>query len=306
MGTNMLYAIGGLMALFSAGWVYAERGRLMRKSTWESIKAQGWKNILNFKATHAYIYGRWSRQYLNILWNHVMPNLSGPGQMKYVNKHHGKVITHEQARVFVTLNRKIPLRDLEQVIPYPTARKLLVDGQADIVVHECGCRHARARHCGPTQVCMVTGKPFTDFILEHHPKTSRRLSQDEALELLRQEHERGHVHSAWFKDVMNDRMYAICNCCKCCCGGIETMVKYGTPMVASSGYVARVDASKCKACGTCEKACPFSAITTDKIAIVGWEKCMGCGVCEVKCPNQAMSLSRDEKKGLPFDVRLMA
>jgi hypothetical protein len=38
----------------------------------------------------------------------------------------------------------------------------------------------------------------------------------EALDLLRAEHERGHLHSAWFKDVMLNRFYAICNCCKCC------------------------------------------------------------------------------------------
>jgi heterodisulfide reductase subunit A-like polyferredoxin len=76
-------------------------------------------------------------------------------------------------------------------------------------------------------------------------------------------------------------------------------------MVASSGYVARVDASKSEACGTCENACPFGAIKTDKIALVTWEKCLGCGVCEEKRPNQAMSLACDEKKGVPFDVRLM-
>ncbi len=295
-------ATGGLFLL----WLIGERWRLMRKSTWDSIKAHGWKNMLNFRANHAYVYGRWSKQYLNVLWNWIMPRLDERGRMKYVQKHHGKVLTHDQARAVITLNKNIPLRDLEQTIPYPTARKLLLQGPPEVVVHECGCRHAREQHCQPTQVCMVIGKPFTDFILEHHPQTSRRLNQAEALELLQQEHERGHVHSVWFKDVMFDRMYAMCNCCKCCCGGIETMVKYGTPMVASSGFVARVDASKCEACGTCEKSCPFGAIKTDKTAAVNWEKCMGCGVCEAKCPNQAMSLVRDEKKGIPFDVRVMA
>jgi len=44
---------------------------------------------------------------------------------------------------------------------------------------------------------MVIGKPFTDFILEHNPDSSRRLTQAEAIELLREEHERGHMHTAW-------------------------------------------------------------------------------------------------------------
>jgi ferredoxin len=153
---------------------------------------------------------------------------------------------------------------------------------------------------------MPIGQPFVDFILEHHPQSSRRLTQAEALDLLRAEHERGHLHSAWFKDAMLSRFYAICNCCKCCCGGIEAMVKYGIPMMASSGYVAQVDETLCVACDTCKDACPFGAIQVDGTAVVKWEACMGCGVCVGQCPNKAMSLVRDEKKGVPFDVRLLA
>lgn len=70
-GTILLYAVGVVVVLLSLGWVYGERGRLLRRSTWTSMKEQGWKNMLNFKATHAYIYGRWSRQYLNILINRI-------------------------------------------------------------------------------------------------------------------------------------------------------------------------------------------------------------------------------------------
>ncbi len=83
------------------------------------------------------------------------------------------------------------------------------------------------------------------------------------------------------------------------------MMRHGVPWLASSGYVARVDASKCEACGTCEKACHFNAIQVNGTAAVAWDRCMGCGVCEGKCPNKAMALVRDEKKGVPFDVRVM-
>jgi ferredoxin len=33
---------------------------------------------------------------------------------------------------------------------------------------------------------------------------------------------------------------------------------------------------------------------------------MGCGVCEGQCTTGAISLLRDERKGMPMDVRLMA
>ena len=33
---------------------------------------------------------------------------------------------------------------------------------------------------------------------------------------------------------------------------------------------------------------------------------MGCGVCLGRCPNEAMTLVRDERKGIPLDVRMLA
>ncbi len=285
--------------------LYGERGLTIRRSTRSFLRMHGLRNILNFKAVHAYVYIRWTKQYIGFALNRLV-HVSGKRSRKaWSDRYHGKVLTHDHARAIVTLDRSIPLRDLEQIIPYPTARSLVLNGPPDIVVHDCVCRLARATPCSPSQVCMIIGRPFTDMILEHNPK-SRRLTQAEALELLRQEHERGHLHSAWFKDVMLDRFYAICNCCKCCCGGLEGMVKYGMGNIASSGYVASVDASLCDGCGACETVCPFRAVSAvDGKSAVLWERCMGCGVCEARCPRKAMSLVRDEKKGLPFDVRLM-
>ena len=145
-----------------------------------------------------------------------------------------------------------------------------------------------------------------DFILNQHPHTSRRIGQQEAVELIEAEHKRGHIQTAWFKDAMGGRFYAMCNCCKCCCFGMEAMAKYGVPMVAPSGYVAQVDEAVCGACATCEEVCPFEAIKMKETAVVNWETCMGCGVCVGRCPSEAMTLVRDERKGVPLDVRMLA
>jgi len=288
-------------------WLIGERWRLMRRSTWEAMRAAGLRNLLNFKAVHMYIYGCWTNQYSNLLFNHLLPKVSARARQRWAHHYHGKVITHEHAEAIVTLDHDIPLRDLEQIIPYPVARDLVLKGPPDLAAYECCCRHARANPCQPTQVCMVVGQLFVDFVLEHHPNGSRRLTQSEALELLREEHERGHLHSAWFKDVMLNRFYSICNCCKCCCGGIQVMTKLGMPMMASSGYVAQVDTNLCATCGTCVDICPFLALSLDESsAALDWDKCMGCGVCVDKCQNKAINLVRDEAKGVPLDVRLLA
>ncbi|MBZ5561834.1 MAG: 4Fe-4S binding protein [Acidobacteriia bacterium] len=285
----------GLLVL----WLFGERWRFFRPSTRSMLGEGG--------SLHGYVYGRWTNQYIHVLINWLMPRAKSGGWTSLSDHYHGKVLTQEEAEAVVSAKKDIPLRDLEQIIPYPAARNLVLKGPPEVVVYECGCRHARAKSCQPTQVCMIIGKPFTDFILEHNPHSSRRLTQAEALELLRAEHERGHLHSAWFKDACLDRFYAICNCCKCCCGGIEAMTKYGIRMMTSSGYVAEVNQELCNLCEACVDACPFEALSANEKGLErNWEACMGCGVCVEKCPLEAISLVRDEKKGIPLDVRALA
>ena len=108
----------------------------------------------------------------------------------------------------------------------------MLKGPPNIVLLECPCRHARENPCQPTDVCMVVSDG--SFTLDHHRKRSRRVTQQEALDLLQAEQERGHVHTAYFKDACDYKLYAICNCCSCCCGGLEAMVKHGIPMVPSA------------------------------------------------------------------------
>lgn len=285
--------------------LYAERGHLLLPSTRSMMRQTGLRGLLSLKALHGYVCGRWTKQYVDLLVNRIMPRLGPRGRRRLADRYRGKVLTPEQSRAIITLDREVPLQDLEQVIPHPTARQIVLDAPADIAVLECACRLARPDPCWPTQVCLLVGATFVDFLLEHHPGTSRRLTQEEALQLLAEEHERGHLHSAWFKDATMGRFYAICNCCKCCCGGIESMLRYGAPMMASSGYVAQVDETLCAGCGACVEACPFEAVHLDGTAAVDREACMGCGVCEAKCPKGAMSLVRDKQKGEPLDVRLL-
>lgn len=302
MPETIFPGIAGVLLLL---WLLAEHGKLLQPSTRSLLRGLGLRNVLNLKALHAYVYIRWTRQYISIALNRLLPLSTERQRQAWSDSYHGKVLTPDHAKAIVTINRTIPLRDLEQVIPFPTARDLVLKGPPDIVVYECVCRAARPTSCSPTQVCMIIGQPFADFILEHHPAKSRRLTQAEALTLLHQEHGRGHVHTAWFKDVMLDRFYAICNCCSCCCGGLEGMVKHGMSNIASSGFVASVDESLCEGCGACEKACPFKAVAVNTTSMVNGERCMGCGVCEAACSRGALSLKRDERKGLPFDVRMM-
>jgi Pyruvate/2-oxoacid:ferredoxin oxidoreductase delta subunit len=227
--------------------------------------------------------------------------------VSFADSYHGKVMPLDAASRLVRVGEEIRLPDLEQVIPYKRARDLLLSNPEHIVALQCPCRMARPNPCLPLDVCLIVGEPFASFVSEHHPERSRRISPEEAAQILQAEDERGHVHHAFFKDAMLGRFYAICNCCACCCGAMQAQ-RNGTPMLVSSGYVSRVDESLCIGCATCETYCQFGALSvTDSIAIVDEALCMGCGVCASKCDQGALSLERAAEKGEPLEIfELMA
>ena len=76
-------------------------------------------------------------------------------------------------------------------------------------------------------------------------------------------------------------------------------------MLASSGYVARVDDDLCLQCEECVEHCQFSAIRMGETAVVDQELCMGCGICVGQCDPGAIRLERMESKGEPLEIETM-
>jgi ferredoxin len=225
------------------------------------------------------------------------------GKVAFADTYHGKVLRLESARELISVREEVSLTGLERVIPYAKARDIILTNPDHIVALECPCRASRANPCLPLDVCLIVGEPFAAFVLEHHPKRARRIDSEEAADILQAEHDRGHVHHAFFKDAMLGRYYAICNCCACCCGAMAAH-RDGTPMLASSGYLCHVDLSLCASCGICDGVCPFGALTCDgSAAEVSSESCMGCGVCVDRCPEGALSLRRAHEKGEPLEIQ---
>jgi hypothetical protein len=216
----------------------------------EALRTPGY-SLLDW--LHGYVYARWPYLYIGIgTGQHPLARAFGPlvrllGRLfppsdehaTFADGYHGKVVPLEAAAQLVTVEEDVDLGDLEQIIPYPVARDIVLKNPDHIVVLECPCRSVRPNPCLPLDVCLVIGEPFAGFVAEHHPQRSRWISQQEAVDILRAEQARGHVSHAYFKDAMLNRFYAICNCCSCCCGAMEAQ-RNGTPMIASSGYVAQV------------------------------------------------------------------
>jgi len=285
----------------------------------EARKTPGY-SFLDF--VHGYIYGRWTYLYIGIgkgkhplskhleRWGGFLDRLitkpkkteSAEENIGFADTYHGKTVPLETAKKLVLINEEIKIPDLEQVIPYKRARSIVMKNPDKIVVIDCPCRSAMENPCLPLDVCLIVGDPFASFVHEHHPERSRFITRDEAVAILKAEDERGHVHHAFFKDAMLERFYAICNCCECCCGAMHAH-QTGTPMLASSGYVAQIDEDTCICCETCADYCQFGALEIGELYMqVDYEACMGCGVCVSKCDQGAIALSRDASKGIPLEI----
>ncbi|MFC2094926.1 4Fe-4S binding protein [Candidatus Bipolaricaulota bacterium] len=269
---------------------------------------------------HGYVYTRWPYAYIGIAkgvrkipvflqplvgafaW-YLLRSAMGRNphaKQEFANRYHGKVVPTEAAEQLVTLDHPIELHDLETIIPYDRAKEIVLSDPDHLVALECPCRSEMENPCLPLDVCLIVGEPFTSFVVDHHPNHSRWISQDEAVDILRAEHDRGHVHHAFFKDAMLGRFYAICNCCSCCCGAMQA-TRNGTPMLASSGFVVARTSETCVGCGLCVKVCPFEALEVqDDLVRINDEKCMGCGVCVSKCPHEVLSLVRCPDRGEPL------
>ena len=132
-----------------------------------------------------------------------------------------------------------------------------------------------------------------------------KITQEEAIKILEDVHEKGFVHCAYFKKDFARRFVAICNCCSCCCQGMKAWDMFGgaIPLLAPSGWVAEID-DTCMGCGDCVDSCNFFAISmsNEQVAVIDRDKCMGCGVCESKCGTSSIYLKKDPSKGEPLDI----
>jgi len=170
-----------------------------------------------FDLLHGYVYARWPYLYIGVgsgqhwLGRLVRPLMELLGRLfppataedgsplTFAEGYHGKVVPLEAARQLVTVEQDVDLGDLEQIVPYSQARDLVLQNPDHIVVMDCPCRSARPNPCLPLDVCLVIGEPFASFVMEHDPRRARWIDQQEAVEILAAEDERGHVHHAFFK-----------------------------------------------------------------------------------------------------------
>lgn len=126
----------------------------------------------------------------------------------------------------------------------------------------CSCRRSRLTHdegCGddPEGWCIAVGD-MADYVVETQ-KDGHYITREEALKIFRQAEDNGFVHQITNIDGKN-KIFAICNCNVNVCYALRTSQLFNTPNMSRSAYIAKVDKTKCVACGKCVESCPAGAV----------------------------------------------
>lgn len=87
---------------------------------------------------------------------------------------------------------------------------------------------------------------------------SRRITREEAYDILHRAEEMGYVHAVTNIDGPKKSLF-ICNCHPESCLAFRTARLVDTPNMMRSNFVASVDKDKCVACGQCMEVCPMNA-----------------------------------------------
>ncbi len=175
--------------------------------------------------------------------------------------------------------------------PYETVSEYI--NKTDyITVSQCYCRH-HSELLGdpcefPKEVCMAFG-PNAKYVAERG--FGRRVSKEEAIEILDDIERKGLVHIS-----SNTSKYIdfICNCCACHCGVLKSFVESDAPsMGVISNFELEINEDDCIGCDLCIDKCPVQALSLkNEVVAVDQRRCIGCGVCNVACASGVLSMKR--------------
>nr|MDO8079400.1 hypothetical protein [Candidatus Freyarchaeota archaeon] len=197
-----------------------------------------------------------------------------------------------------------------QIIPLEDALKLLKIPQkfdVKIGLTYCACRKQWG---GQDKLSCMHLEPYCDILKKVQgtlSKYDRYITPDEAIEVCSDSSKEGLIQ--WVQWCPMPNVIGICNCELPYCIAIRSRMLSGIRNSAmKSHYVARIDPSKCDACGgspQCLLACNFGAIRFSRLeqfSVVDPTVCFGCGLCRDKCENKAIKLMDRESVAVAKDL----
>jgi ferredoxin len=180
----------------------------------------------------------------------------------------------------------------------------MLDAATHIVVQPCDCRRLGQNCDRPIETCIWMDDAALEALDRGH---GRRLTDEEAKELVRWADKKGLMHTA-DSQWRTRGLHAICNCCACDCYPFRAAQELGSKGAwPQSRYIAVHETEGCNLCGACVKRCHFDAFYHDgstlevdgmakKNVLFDPDKCWGCGLCANTCPVGAILMQSLEDR----------
>jgi NADPH-dependent glutamate synthase beta subunit-like oxidoreductase len=231
----------------------------------------GWKGI--FRVNTSPIDGK-DRYYMQIFAPGIMEMMVNNKQILNEHPEVGKAFEEYTRIRMATMSPMMPdgyglmrvvpiessIKDIPGVNDYEKLSYYL-DKYEVFSVSPCSCRSSRrviGEGCGHLEedMCVQMGKGAEYYI---RTGRARKITRVEALEIIKRAEENGLMHNMPNIEEAGESA-AICNCCSCSCFGLRVGLLYGARDVIRSNFVAKIDETKCVACGQCVETCPGNAL----------------------------------------------
>ena len=208
-----------------------------------------------------------------------------PGSAEFFNMHQENLVDHPAMASFFERMTFVPLSKVTPMIPeggdgvgmhvIPVEKAISMESKAEnieklsywlkkydghICTGACSCRVSRAKleeGCADGDEWCIGIGDLADYCVETK-KGARYITKEEALEILEKAEKNGFVHQITNIDG-KDKIIGICNCDVKICNALRTSLLFNTPNMSRSAYTAKVDPTKCVACGLCVENCPAGA-----------------------------------------------
>ncbi len=181
-----------------------------------------------------------------------------------------------------------------QILAHESAEQM-IRSASHIGLSRCYCRHKMElvdRACdAPQNICLTLNISAASLVRYGHASA---IDTARALDVLQQARDNNLVQ---FGENVRRQVNFICNCCKCCCEGLQAAQRFAMHSpVLTTNFAAMVEADACCNCGQCAAVCPVNAIDSSGPgkrghAQIAADLCLGCGVCVKACPDDAIRLT---------------